>query len=65
MLYEAPQGLRSTLQVLLTVAHLVGGSVLLGASVVTTLLARRTADRVDLPSDGATTAHEPAIAGRE
>jgi cytochrome c oxidase assembly protein subunit 15 len=68
MLYEAPQGIRSTLQVLLTVGHLVGGSVLLGASVVTTLLARRptmeafstAADAV--PSDGAPTSREPALA---
>lgn len=75
MLYEAPQGIRSTLQVLLTVGHLVGGSVLLGASVVTTLLARRPAvdaladdapaDRVQPASDGASTVREPALTGRK
>jgi hypothetical protein len=59
----------------LTVGHLVGGSVLLGASVVTTLLARRPAvdaladdapaDRVQPASDGASTVREPALTGRK
>jgi len=75
MLYEAPQGIRSMLQVLLTVGHLVGGSVLLGASVVTTLLARRptietatgsleTAPAASLSSDGAPAPPEPAVHDR-
>ena len=56
MLYEAPEGVRSTAQVLLTVGHLVVGALLFAASVVTTLLARRTT--VAVPSDGAASPSE-------
>lgn len=45
MLYEAPEGIRSSTQVVLTVLHLVVGSILFGTSVVATLLVRRTPDR--------------------
>lgn len=41
MLYEAPLGIRSGTQVVMTVAHLVGGALLFGASVVTSFLVRR------------------------
>ena len=54
MLYEAPEGIRSTAQVLLTVGHLVVGALLFAGSVVTALLARRSS--VDVPSDGAASA---------
>ena len=59
MLYEAPEGIRSTAQVLLTVGHLVVGALLFGASVSTTLLARRTP--VAVSSDGATSATQAAL----
>jgi len=41
MLYEAPEGLRSSMQVVLTVAHLVVGALLFAASVITSLLVLR------------------------
>jgi cytochrome c oxidase assembly protein subunit 15 len=58
MLYEAPEGIRSTAQVVLTVGHLVVGALLFGSAVVTTLLARR-APALS-PSDGAVSASEAA-----
>lgn len=67
MLYEAPMGIRSTAQVLLTVGHLVGGALLFASSVVTTLLARRrplaTRSAPLTASDGATAEpHKPVPA---
>jgi cytochrome c oxidase assembly protein subunit 15 len=48
MLYEAPQGIRSVLQIGLTVAHLVVGALLFGSSVVATLLVARTPDEAPI-----------------
>lgn len=48
MLYEAPQGIRSGLQIALTVAHLVVGALLFAAAVVTSLLVARTPDEAPI-----------------
>ncbi len=48
MLYEAPQGIRSALQIILTVAHLVVGALLFAASVVTSLLLARTPEEAPI-----------------
>jgi cytochrome c oxidase assembly protein subunit 15 len=65
LLYAEPQTGLSLFSVLLTVAHLVVGALLFGASIITTLLVARQPVVESSASDARSTPREPALAGAE
>jgi cytochrome c oxidase assembly protein subunit 15 len=65
LLYAEPQSGLSLVSVLLTVAHLVVGALLFGASIVTTLLVARRPSTESASEDVRSSSREPALAGAE
>ncbi len=65
MLYAEPQSGLSLFSVLLTVAHLVVGALLFGASIVTSLLVARRPLTESETADARSRAREPVLAGTE